>query len=73
MGRFEAGDNSNYTALLLSADGQTIYVGAREVLFALDSSVSFQPDGPYVEVRRDWWTGQRGGGEAWASESRVLT
>lgn len=50
LGRFEAGDNSNYTALLLSADGQTLYVGGREVLFALDSSVSFQPDGPYGEL-----------------------
>ncbi|KAM5291794.1 semaphorin-4B [Ctenodactylus gundi] len=41
---------SNYTALLLSTDGQTLYVGAREVLFALNSSLSFRPDGPYRQL-----------------------
>lgn len=65
--RFEAENISNYTALLLSRDGKTLYVGAREALFALNSSVSFLPDGGYQEVRccpalaavgRGW---QRGG------------
>ncbi|XP_055969894.1 semaphorin-4B [Sorex fumeus] len=49
--RFSAPDTSNYTALLLGADGRSLYVGAREALFALDSSVSFQPGGDYQELR----------------------
>lgn len=48
--RFEAENVSNYTALLLSRDGKTLYVGAREALFALNSSVSFLPDGGYQEL-----------------------
>lgn len=48
--RFEAENISNYTALLLSRDGKTLYVGAREALFALNSSVSFLPDGGYQEL-----------------------
>ncbi|XP_055479032.1 semaphorin-4B [Psammomys obesus] len=48
--RFEAEDISNYTALLLSQDGQTLYVGAREALFALNSNLSFLPGGEYQEL-----------------------
>ncbi|XP_074862749.1 semaphorin-4B isoform X2 [Carettochelys insculpta] len=39
---FEADGVTNYTVLLLSPDGGTLYVGAREVLFALNTS-HFQP------------------------------
>nr|XP_033775803.1 semaphorin-4B isoform X2 [Geotrypetes seraphini] len=35
---FEAEGASHYTTLLLSADGETLYLGARETLFALNSS-----------------------------------
>lgn len=49
--RFEVENISNYTALLLSRDGRTLYVGAREALFALNSSVSFLPGGGYQQVR----------------------
>ncbi|XP_006885280.1 PREDICTED: semaphorin-4B [Elephantulus edwardii] len=48
--RFEADNVSNYTALLLSRDGRTLYVGAREALFALNSSLSFLPGGDYREL-----------------------
>lgn len=48
--RFEAEDVSNYTALLLSQDGGTLYVGAREALFALSSSLSFLPGGEYQQL-----------------------
>nr|XP_020032985.1 semaphorin-4B isoform X2 [Castor canadensis] len=48
--KFEAENVSNYTALLLSADGETLYVGAREALFALSSSLSFLPGGEYQEL-----------------------
>lgn len=48
--RFQAEDISNYTALLLSRDGETLYVGAREALFALNSSASFLPGGEYQEL-----------------------
>ncbi|XP_043409869.1 semaphorin-4B [Prionailurus bengalensis] len=48
--RFEAEDIANYTALLLSRDGRTLYVGAREALFALNSSSSFLPGGEYQEL-----------------------
>ncbi|KAM8783131.1 semaphorin-4B [Rhynchonycteris naso] len=48
--RFQAENISNYTALLLSSDGKTLYVGAREALFALNSSASFLPDGGYQEL-----------------------
>ncbi|XP_049470246.1 semaphorin-4B isoform X1 [Panthera uncia] len=48
--RFEAENISNYTALLLSRDGRTLYVGAREALFALNSSSSFLPGGEYQEL-----------------------
>lgn len=57
--RFQAADTSNYTALLLSRDGGTLYVGAREALFALNISVSFLPGGGYQEVRGGAW-GWRG-------------
>jgi len=50
--RFGAENVSNYTALLLSRDGKTLYVGAREALFALNTSTSFLPGGVYQEVRR---------------------
>ncbi|XP_037688981.1 semaphorin-4B isoform X2 [Choloepus didactylus] len=49
--RFEAQNTSNYTALLLSRDGKTLYVGAREALFALNSSLSFLPGGKYQELQ----------------------
>ncbi|XP_069481317.1 semaphorin-4B [Ambystoma mexicanum] len=39
---FEADGVSHYTTLLLSQDGQTLYVGAREAIFALNST-DFQP------------------------------
>ncbi|KAM9183410.1 semaphorin-4B isoform 1-T1 [Dugong dugon] len=48
--RFEADNISNYTALLLSRDGNTLYVGAQEALFALNSSISFLPGGGYQEL-----------------------
>uniref|UniRef100_A0A8C6G1H0 Semaphorin-4B n=1 Tax=Moschus moschiferus TaxID=68415 RepID=A0A8C6G1H0_MOSMO len=48
--RFEAENIVNYTALLLSKDGRTVYVGAREALLALNSSVSFLPGGEYQEL-----------------------
>ncbi|XP_034524783.1 semaphorin-4B [Ailuropoda melanoleuca] len=48
--RFGAENVSNYTALLLSRDGKTLYVGAREALFALNSSASFLPGGTYQEL-----------------------
>ncbi|PNJ62128.1 SEMA4B isoform 8, partial [Pongo abelii] len=48
--RFEAENISNYTALLLSRDGRTLYVGAREALFALNSNLSFLPGGEYQEL-----------------------
>ncbi|OBS60697.1 hypothetical protein A6R68_08163 [Neotoma lepida] len=47
--KFEAENISNYTALLLSQDGKTLYVGAREALFALNSNISFLPGGEYQE------------------------
>ncbi|XP_063268979.1 semaphorin-4B isoform X2 [Prinia subflava] len=46
--RFEAPGVSNYTALLLSLDGGTLYLGARELLLTLNTS-NFQPSSP---VRR---------------------
>nr|XP_048290859.1 semaphorin-4B isoform X1 [Myodes glareolus] len=48
--KFEAENISNYTALLLSQDGKTLYVGAREALFALNSNLSFLPGGEYQEL-----------------------
>ncbi|XP_036909488.1 semaphorin-4B isoform X1 [Sturnira hondurensis] len=48
--RFQAEKISNYTTLLLSSDGKTLYVGAREALFALNSSASFLPGGGYQEL-----------------------
>uniref|UniRef100_A0A8C8RQV6 Semaphorin 4B n=1 Tax=Pelusios castaneus TaxID=367368 RepID=A0A8C8RQV6_9SAUR len=39
---FEASGITNYSTLLLSPDGGTLYVGAREALFALNTS-HFQP------------------------------
>lgn len=57
--KFEGENISNYTALLLSQDGKTLYVGAREALFALNSSLSFQPGGKYQEVRDVVQAGQR--------------
>lgn len=68
--RFEAENISNYTALLLSRDGRTLYVGAREALFALNSNLSFLPGGEYQEVRDvawSWlgWAEDRGGKMDW--------
>jgi plexin B len=61
--KFEAENVSNYTALLLSADGETLYVGAREALFALSSSLSFLPGGEYQEVSPgQGWLDRAGGG-----------
>lgn len=48
--RFQNENISNYTALLLSRDGGTLYVGAREALFALNSTASFLPGGEYQEL-----------------------
>ncbi|XP_029814617.1 semaphorin-4B [Manacus vitellinus] len=50
--RFEAPGVSNYTALLLSPDGRTLYLGARELLLALNTS-HFQPGAP---ARRLLWS-----------------
>ncbi|NWS14714.1 SEM4B protein, partial [Pachyramphus minor] len=50
--RFEAPGVSNYTALLLSSDGRTLYLGARELLLALNTS-HFQPGAP---ARRLLWS-----------------
>ncbi|XP_053437859.1 semaphorin-4B [Nycticebus coucang] len=49
--RFEAQNVSNYTALLLSRDGGTLYVGAREALFALSSNCSFLQGREYQELQ----------------------
>ncbi|XP_067161393.1 semaphorin-4B [Apteryx mantelli] len=49
--RFEVPGVSNYTALLLSPDGGTLYLGARELLLAVNTS-RFQP-GPLVH-RLPW-------------------
>ncbi|NXB89612.1 SEM4B protein, partial [Vidua chalybeata] len=50
--RFEAPGVSNYTALLLSPDGGTLYLGARELLLTLNTS-NFQPNSP---VHRLLWS-----------------
>ncbi|RMB94149.1 hypothetical protein DUI87_28954 [Hirundo rustica rustica] len=50
--RFEAPGVSNYTALLLSPDGGTLYLGARELLLTLNTS-NFQPSSP---VHRLQWS-----------------
>lgn len=47
--RFEAPGVSNYTALLLSPDGGTLYLGARELLLTLNTS-NFQPSSPVHRV-----------------------
>lgn len=47
--RFEVPGVSNYTALLLSPDGGTLYLGARELLVALNTS-HFQPGAPARRV-----------------------
>lgn len=47
--RFTVPGVSNYTALLLSPDGGTLYLGAREVLFAVNTS-HFQPGAPARRV-----------------------
>lgn len=49
MQRFTVPGVSNYTALLLSPDGGTLYLGAREVLFAVNTS-HFQPAAPAHRV-----------------------
>lgn len=69
--KFEAENISNYTALLLSRDGRTLYVGAREALFALNSTLSFLPGGEYQEVRGCRWM-ERGGWGAQPADQRVL-
>ncbi|NXM88746.1 SEM4B protein, partial [Oenanthe oenanthe] len=50
--RFEEPGVSNYTALLLSPDGGTLYLGAREMLLTLNTS-NFQHSSP---VRRLLWS-----------------
>ncbi|NWZ55724.1 SEM4B protein, partial [Haliaeetus albicilla] len=50
--RFEVPGVSNYTALLLSPDGGTLYLGARELLIAVNTS-HFQPGAP---ARRLPWS-----------------
>ncbi|NWU68289.1 SEM4B protein, partial [Pterocles burchelli] len=50
--RFEAPDVSNFTALLLSPDGGTLYLGARELLLAVNTS-QLQPGAP---ARRLPWS-----------------
>ncbi|NXT91498.1 SEM4B protein, partial [Anhinga rufa] len=50
--RFEVPGVSNYTALLLSPDGGTLYLGARELLIAVNTS-HFQPG---VPARRLPWS-----------------
>ncbi|NXK10772.1 SEM4B protein, partial [Herpetotheres cachinnans] len=50
--RFEVPGVSNYTALLLSPDGGTLYLGARELLVAINTS-HFQPGAP---ARRLLWS-----------------
>lgn len=47
--RFEVPGVSNYTALLLSPDGGTLYLGARELLIAVNTS-HFQPGAPARRV-----------------------
>lgn len=47
--RFEAPGVFNYTALLLSPDGGTLYLGARELLLTLNTS-NFQPSSPVRRV-----------------------
>lgn len=47
--RFEAPGVSNYTALLLSPDGGTLYLGAQELLLSLNTS-NFQPSSPVRRV-----------------------
>jgi len=47
--RFEVPGVSNYTALLLSPDGGTLYLGARELLLAVNTS-RFQPGAPARRV-----------------------
>uniref|UniRef100_A0A8D0EMB9 Semaphorin 4B n=1 Tax=Strix occidentalis caurina TaxID=311401 RepID=A0A8D0EMB9_STROC len=49
--RFEVPGASNYTALLLSPDGGTLYLGARELLLAVNTS-RFQTGTPARRVRR---------------------
>ncbi|NXW22613.1 SEM4B protein, partial [Circaetus pectoralis] len=50
--RFEVPGVSNYTALLLSPDGSTLYLGARELLIAVNTS-HFQPG---ASARRLPWS-----------------
>ncbi|NWU88563.1 SEM4B protein, partial [Upupa epops] len=50
--RFRAPGVSNYTALLLSPSGDTLYLGARELLLAVNTS-NFQPGAP---ARRLPWS-----------------
>lgn len=72
--RFQAENVSNYTALLLSRDGETLYVGAREALFALNSSASFLPGGEYQEVRDDApRAGEAGRAWQWGRRTGRLT
>lgn len=70
--KFEAENVSNYTALLLSQDGRTLYVGAREALFALNSNLSFLPGGEYQEVRGGGRWMERGGWGAQPADQRML-
>lgn len=67
--RFEAPGVSNYTALLLSPDGGTLYLGAREMLLTLNTS-NFQPSSPVRRVSpgMGWAALREGGGTPLAGE-----
>lgn len=58
--RFEVPGVSNYTALLLSPDGGTLYLGARELLIAVNTS-HFQPRAPARRVSLQMGTEPRAG------------
>lgn len=59
--RFEAPGVSNYTALLLSPDHGTLYLGARELLLTLNTS-NFQPSSPVRRVSPGMGSVALGGG-----------
>ena len=61
--QFSSADVSNTTTLLLSDDGDTLYVGARDALLSLDIS---QQDALVMRSKV-----QREGRQAWAAQSAV--
>lgn len=67
--RFQAPGVSNYTALLLSPDGGTLYLGAREMLLTLNTS-NFQASSPVRRVSpgMGWAAPGEGGGTQLAGE-----